>query len=260
MKHRGPEPENVTPVPQPVRQSCSGGWAAIVRRLRGLPGVGAEGKAPNYVMREPSADLMMATMDCLARANERLRGRLEAERRTVADLRMALEQHRSEALTDPLTGLYNRRAMDRCLGDMWARPDAGRLAMLMLDIDYFKRFNDTFGHASGDSVICWVAATLRRCIRAEDYAFRYGGEEFLVLLPNTALEGAVSVAESIRERVETLHLSCPRSLPASLTVSLGVASRRGQDDPISLFARADNALYRAKHGGRNRVVHEGLLA
>lgn len=225
-------PEQTPPIPLLARNAAATGRPAP-EGVRGLAGAG-EG----FVLREPSAAMMMATMACLARANERLRGCLEAERRTVADLRQALDQHRSEALTDPLTGLYNRRAMDRCLDDMWAEPEAGRLAMLVLDIDYFKRFNDTFGHASGDNVICWVAATLRRCIRAEDYAFRYGGEEFLVLLPNTALAGAVSVAESIRERVGTLHLSCPRSL----------------------FERADSALYQAKHGGRNRVMHEGLLA
>lgn len=258
MKHHGPA--KTPPIPLLARQAASGGLPAPDGLFRGLTDAG-DGKAKvDFVLREPSARMMMATMASLERANERLRGSLEAEQRTVADLRRALEQHRSEALTDPLTGLYNRRAMDRCLDDMWTEPGAGRLAMLVLDIDYFKRFNDTFGHASGDSVICWVAATLRRCIRAEDYAFRYGGEEFLVLLPNTALAGAVSVAESIRERVGTLHLASPRSLAASLTVSLGVAMRREQDDPRTLFARADSALYQAKHDGRNRVVHEGLLA
>ena len=196
----------------------------------------------------------------LLEENRSLRSRLSAELRTAASLRMALERHRCEALTDPLTGLYNRRAMDQHLDAIWATPKAGSLAIVVMDIDFFKRINDTYGHADGDSVIRWVAATLCRCIRAGDSAFRYGGEEFLALLPNTSLEGAISLAESIRGRIEACHQAFTPHWQLPLTVSLGVASRKHQDDPASLFERADRALYRAKHDGRNRVAHEnGLL-
>lgn len=196
----------------------------------------------------------------LTRENQYLRSRLDAERRTTASLQAALDQQRREALTDPLTGLYNRRAMDQHMGDIWVAPDAEPLALLVLDIDFFKRINDTYGHADGDCVIRWVAATLCRCVRAGDRAFRYGGEEFLVLLPNTTLEGAIKVAESIRRRIEVHHLAFPRNWQVPLTVSLGVASRRERDDPSSLFARADRALYQAKHRGRNQVVDENCLS
>lgn len=191
--------------------------------------------------------------------NRSLRSRLSAERRTSASLRVALERHRHEALTDPLTGLYNRRAMDQQLYEIWATPEAGSLAIVVMDIDFFKRINDTYGHADGDCVIRWVAATLCRCIRAGDSAFRYGGEEFLALLPNTSLEGAISLAESIRGRIEACHQAFAQHWQLPLTVSLGVASRQHQDNPASLFDRADRALYRAKHDGRNRVAHENSL-
>ncbi len=205
----------------------------------------------------PSGEL--AQLIQLARENQCLRARLDAERRTSASLQAALEQQRREALTDALTGLYNRRAMDQQLSDIWAAPDPAPLALLVLDIDFFKRINDTYGHADGDCVIRWVAATLCRCIRVGDSAFRYGGEEFMVLLPNTTLDGAISMAESIRGRIEAHHLSFPRNWQVPLTVSLGVASRQDRDDPVSLFSRADRALYQAKHHGRNQVVHENCL-
>lgn len=190
---------------------------------------------------------------------QQLRASLQAERANSAKLRAALELQRQEALIDPLTGLCNRRAMDQRFGELWSEAEDAPLAILVLDIDFFKRINDTYGHADGDCVIRWVAATLNRCIRAGDNAFRYGGEEFLVLLPDTTLEGAISLAESIRGRIEDQHLAFPRHGLVPLTVSLGVAARKRQDDPLSLFERADRALYQAKQHGRNRVVHENCL-
>ncbi len=195
----------------------------------------------------------------LARENHGLRASLEAERKNAETLYAALESQRREALTDPLTGLCNRRAMDQRLGDVWAVQTHAPLSLLVLDIDFFKRINDTYGHADGDCVIRWVAATLCCCIRSGDSAFRYGGEEFMVLLPDTPLEGAISVAETIRERIAAHHPTPSRNWQVPLPVSLGVATRRATDDPGSLFERADRAMYQAKHLGRNRVVHENCL-
>jgi diguanylate cyclase (GGDEF)-like protein len=206
------------------------------------------------------ANALKAAVTLLTSENRTLQESLEEERKFCAELRLALEKQRQAASTDPLTGLYNRRAMDHHLDELWSEPVDGPLAILMLDIDYFKRINDTYGHLTGDRALCQVAATLCRCIRSDDYAFRYGGEEFLVLLPNTSLDGAISLAESIRGRIAALHLTVPRNWHVPITVSLGVATRKDQDDPSSLFDRADRALYAAKHRGRNQVVHEGALA
>lgn len=184
---------------------------------------------------------------------------LATERRRCAELRVALESQRHAAITDPLTGLFNRRAMDEHVNALWTLRHGAPLSVLMLDIDHFKRINDSYGHPCGDQVIREVAGTLRHCLRAEDGAFRYGGEEFMVLLPNTLLEGAISVAESIRDRVEALRMGLREGGLMQCTVSLGVASRQVHDDRDSLFHRADQALSQAKNRGRNRVVHEGLL-
>jgi len=206
------------------------------------------------------ANALKTAVALLTSENKTLQESLEEERKFCAELRLALEKQRQAASTDPLTGLYNRRAMDHHLNELWAAPIDGPLAILMLDIDYFKRINDNYGHLTGDHALCQVAATLCRCIRSEDCAFRYGGEEFLVLLPNTSLDGAISLAESIRGRIEALHLTFPRNWRVPITVSVGVATRKDQDDPVSLFERADRALYEAKHRGRNQVVHENALA
>ncbi len=195
----------------------------------------------------------------LASENLALQAALAAERKRCAELLLALESQSQAAITDPLTGLYNRRAMDQHLNALWAGQITMPLSVLMLDIDDFKRINDTYGHPSGDQVIRQVAETLRRCLRAEDNAFRYGGEEFMVLLPNTPLEGAIRVAESIRGRIEALNMAHHEDGLVQCTVSLGVAARQDREDRDSLFQRADRALYQAKSGGRNRVVHEELL-
>jgi diguanylate cyclase len=174
-------------------------------------------------------------------------------------LRAELEAQRREALIDPLTGLFNRRAMDHHMEYLWE--EDRDLSILVMDIDHFKHINDSYGHAVGDIVIRNVANVVRKCIRGEDIAVRYGGEEFLVLLPNTPLEGAIAVAEAIRRRIEALRLVRKNDsfALAPFTISLGVAKRRGNDDRDSLFERADKALYHAKSNGRNKVIHENHL-
>jgi len=188
---------------------------------------------------------------------QKLQDHLATARQEADQLRAELEAQRREAMIDPLTGLFNRRAMAEHLEQLWENPD-NTLSVLMLDIDHFKRVNDTYGHAIGDIVIRNVADNLRKSVRGEDVVVRYGGEEFLVLLPNTPLKDAVTVAESIRKRIEALRL-VRKSDNFSLdpfTISLGVAQRRAGDEHDSLIERADKALYSAKTSGRNRVMHE----
>jgi diguanylate cyclase (GGDEF)-like protein len=178
-------------------------------------------------------------------------------RRQLEDKNRLLERLSS---LDTLTGIANRRRFDAALRQEWRRSsrDETPLSLLFCDIDYFKRFNDTYGHQAGDACLVRVAQTLEDALnRPADLAARYGGEEFVALLVDTEREGARVLAERIRERVELLQVEHRGSTVAPyLTVSLGVATslprpaRRAED----LVRWADSALYRAKQGGRNRVA------
>lgn len=158
--------------------------------------------------------------------------------------------------TDPLTGLPNRRHIDEALEREFSR--AVRcglpLCVLMVDIDFFKKVNDSYGHASGDTVICAVADALSERLRATDVGGRWGGEEFLVLL-GSPIGGAEVLAERIRESVEELEIEGEAGEIIRVTVSIGVASHQpAYKNPGALVAASDAALYRAKDEGRNRVV------
>jgi len=178
-----------------------------------------------------------------------------------AGLRERLMSTLEMAVTDSLTGLNNRRYLDTHLQRLFdASLQNGKLmALVMCDIDHFKRVNDRFGHAVGDEILREFANRVRRNIRNADLACRYGGEEFVVMMPDTGPELATTVAERIREEVEShpfIVLEGKEQLP--ITVSIGVACRLGaaEDTPEKLFKRADFALYSAKRAGRNRVFTE----
>jgi diguanylate cyclase (GGDEF)-like protein len=165
------------------------------------------------------------------------------------DLTSAYEK---SSLTDPLTGLANRRSAQQSLQQELARARRHRtsLCVVMLDVDKFKSVNDRFGHGVGDQVLRQVAAALRSSVRADDVPARWGGEEFLVILANTDIGGARICAERIRARVE-----CERfGVAGQVTVSAGVAQFEPGESLDALLARADARLYEAKAGGRNRVV------
>lgn len=152
------------------------------------------------------------------------------------------------ASTDSLTGLNNRRCFDVDVDDRQRRGD-GPTAMLMIDVDHFKSFNDTHGHSVGDDVLRRVSDSIRAQIRRNDVAYRYGGEEFAVLLPNAGEEVAAAVAERIRAATAAAELP----VRGRVTVSVGVAT--GPSDAINAtIDDADAALYRAKDAGRNRVA------
>ncbi len=162
------------------------------------------------------------------------------------------------SLTDGLTALGNRRRLDR---DLVAALGAGsgNIGFVMVDIDHFKQFNDTHGHVAGDDVLQGVAALLRGAVRAGDVVYRYGGEEFCVLLPDTTPVEAADVSERLRLAVETHDFPGGETQPAGrVTISVGttVASRI---DPTEVKERADHALYEAKHRGRNQVVVESIV-
>jgi diguanylate cyclase (GGDEF)-like protein len=169
-------------------------------------------------------------------------------------LRNTLQYRRAvlSALVDPLTGVNNRAAMDMVLKREveLARRQGTNLSVILLDVDHFKRVNDTHGHSAGDTCLQAVAQTVKDSIRSSDLVFRCGGEEFLVLLSQTDREGAVLLAERIRGRIKALRLSA--IMEQSISVSLGVTAVVERDTVSTLFDRADAALYRAKNGGRNR--------
>lgn len=166
------------------------------------------------------------------------------------------------SITDPLTGLGNRRHLDEEVQLEWRRAGmrAEPLSLLMIDIDYFKQYNDRYGHAAGDKVLQEVAAAIRRSVtRGADLVARYGGEEFTVLLPSTNLAGAVSVADGIRQAICELAIPHEDSSLGQVTISIGVATVEPAVDRnaelVALFSAADRALYSAKAAGRNTVLH-----
>ena len=167
----------------------------------------------------------------------------------VGELQEALM---AQAITDPLTGAYNRRHLDTQLAALPVPvPGTGAVNMLMaLDIDHFKRINDSHGHAVGDDVLRGLVATLTTRLRTSDRLFRTGGEEFVLLLPRITVADAARLAEDLRSRVEQARLSAANTV----TVSIGVAAQRPGLDTAAWLRATDQALYEAKRGGRNRVV------
>jgi diguanylate cyclase len=175
----------------------------------------------------------------------------------VEILRRELEQARRESLTDSLTGIANRKAFDAALlaGLQQALQSRRPLTLLLLDIDRFKQFNDTYGHLVGDKVLRFVAETLRHSVKGRDMVARYGGEEFAVILPDTALIGGEAVAQQIRRNISAGELRDDGRGESfgQITASFGVAQARWNEAPESLIERVDRALYTAKQRGRNRV-------
>lgn len=171
-------------------------------------------------------------------------------------LRNALMYRDALALAqkDALTGICNRAALDESLHTEVSLAGRHRtpLSIIVFDIDHFKAINDRFGHSLGDNAIKAVAQCAQQCARSTDMLFRYGGEEFVMILRNATLNGARLLAERIRRKVEKLECQGKRK-PFTMTVSAGVATLEGGETAQHLFERADTALYAAKHGGRNRV-------
>lgn len=192
--------------------------------------------------------------------NQRLEANLNASKQEINQLQENLEVVRTESLTDPLTTLANRKYFDETLAKAIADAEASNapVSLLMTDIDHFKTFNDTFGHLTGDQVLRLVALSVKQNVKGQDTAARYGGEEFAVVLPNTVLRSAVTVAEHIRRAVmakELMKRSTGENL-GHVTISIGVSTLRSGDDSQLLISRADACLYAAKRSGRNRVICE----
>ncbi|MFO1217182.1 MAG: GGDEF domain-containing protein [Burkholderiaceae bacterium] len=173
--------------------------------------------------------------------------------RLRARLRESLSTIERLATSDALTGTHNRRHLDATLAaELQRRQRSGQgFCVCLIDIDRFKSINDRFGHPTGDAVLQGVAQCMKAQLRSLDVLGRWGGEEFMAILPGTAPAAARACAERLRASVQALRLLSGND--ESITVSIGVAECRGGDSAEALLARADAALYRAKHGGRNRV-------
>jgi diguanylate cyclase (GGDEF)-like protein len=173
----------------------------------------------------------------------------------VAQIRQSRDELEELSITDGLTRLYNRSHMMQTLSSETARclRNGETFAVLMIDIDYFKAYNDTYGHLAGDEVLERTGTILREATREMDYAARYGGEEFLILLPETDLPSSVAVAERIRERFSQERFSTEAETRISISVGVAEFPKHG-NSPESIIASADAALYEAKRLGRDRIV------
>ena len=158
------------------------------------------------------------------------------------------------AFTDPLTGAQNRAAMNQALTREveLAKRQGTDLSIIMIDADHFKKINDTYGHAHGDEVLKGISTVIKDTIRQSDVLYRYGGEEFLVLLGQTTTEGAKLLADRIRENIA--NVDTINGHKSDVTVSLGLTTLTEKDSCQSFFDRADKALYQAKNTGRNKTV------
>jgi two-component system cell cycle response regulator len=190
--------------------------------------------------------------EIMARVRTQIRKKRYAER-----LRDNVQLSIEMAITDALTGLYNRRYMETHVGTLvdQAMSRGKPLSVLILDIDYFKSINDTHGHDAGDDVLQDFATRIRKSIRGIDLACRYGGEEFVVVMPETDMAVATMVAERLRRRIASEPFPIQKGTRMiEVTISIGIAALGPNDDAAAVIKRADQALYRAKRDGRNRVV------
>jgi diguanylate cyclase len=219
-------------------------------------------EADDPTVRAIVESLVQATAE-MQQTNQQLEESLSASKQEIDQLQAHLDAVRTESLTDPLTTLANRKSFDdallRAMADARSRNES--LSLLLTDVDHFKKFNDTFGHLTGDQVLRLVAMSIKQNVKGQDIAARYGGEEFAVVLPDTAQTSAVTVADHIRRSVmrkELMKRSTGEYL-GRVTISVGVATLRPDDTPQTLIERADSCLYAAKRGGRNQVVSESQI-
>jgi diguanylate cyclase len=207
---------------------------------------------------------LLAETQRVAARNELLENQLSQSTGEIIELRQDLAAVRREAMTDALTGIANRKFFEERLreGAGEAMESGDPLSLLLIDIDHFKRFNDTFGHQLGDQVLRLVAKTLTDCVKGRDTTARYGGEEFAIILPQTRLADALRLAEGIRRTMMSRKIVSKNSGEdyGTVTLSIGVSAYRPGEPLAETISRADAALYSAKRSGRNRVAPEEQMA
>jgi diguanylate cyclase (GGDEF)-like protein len=228
-----------------MAQSTALGVLHLVDSPREVRGHGGE-LAPHHVLARRQLAFTVADQLSLALSNLRLQERL-----------------RDQAIRDPLTGLFNRRYMEESLERELRRAQRRNVALgvIMIDIDHFKRFNDTFGHAAGDTLLREIGSLLQQHTRAEDIACRYGGEEFTLILLEASAEDTEQRAMRLREEAAALYVEHAQQPLGHITISLGVAVYPDHGQAVeALLHSADAALYRAKAAGRDRVMMASAVA
>lgn len=205
-------------------------------------------------------DSVMSVTRSVRDANRQLESQLQQSSQEVSTLRTSLEHIQLEAMHDALTGVKNRKAFDIAIEKLTKHSAATGepLALALADVDFFKKFNDKWGHQTGDQVLRLVAEVMNANVKGQDVLARFGGEEFAILLPGTTLEHARMLADRIRRSVESRRLKRRRTDEdlGVVTMSMGVSMLRQGDTIETLIERADECLYAAKAAGRNRVVDE----
>ncbi|MCG9730935.1 GGDEF domain-containing protein [Shewanella sp. Isolate13] len=219
---------------------------------------------PEPIVLQKLVEGITSELDEIINANIEMDKSLNSMSEEVDALKTEMDDLRSVVMTDQLTSLNNRRAFDKeVISHINSFSQSNfESSLLVVDIDYFKKFNDVHGHLIGDKVLTYVAQALKNSVKGDDFVARYGGEEFVILLPNTSHENAQKVAENLRAKIAARNLTIgkEKKLPlGNITVSVGVASLKVSDDKDSYFIRADEALYRAKSSGRNCVVGERIM-
>lgn len=194
--------------------------------------------------------------DAVSKNTRAFQRQLEEAQAEIESLRQELQKSRQDAHVDPLTGLFNRRVFDSELMQLADATPTPQLSLIMVDVDHFKKFNDTYGHLMGDKVLQYVGKLLRESCEEPLLPVRFGGEEFAVLCPGTTATDAVDIAEDIRNKIQAIRIRQRRSgdIISSVTASFGVSQLRTGESPTELIEGADNALYEAKNGGRNQVA------
>jgi diguanylate cyclase len=197
----------------------------------------------------------------LADASRDLKNQLHHTDKELEMLRNELTHAREAANTDALTGLSNRWAFDKALNELINNAPTNNACLAILDIDHFKRVNDSFGHLVGDKVIKHVASLLQNQVSEHHQVARYGGEEMAIIMPETTLTEAFNLIEKIRKSLDSSRLKYKNDTVdiGKVTVSAGIAALQAKDDAYNLISRADQALYMAKKTGRNKVVTEDRI-